>query len=88
VRDLHDAAAVLADQRLADLLARPLLRDREEVSALIVAADYLRRKADEYRALGQEHCTPGDPALVFYTTIEAVLRELAEAIEHEEREAA
>jgi hypothetical protein len=54
-----------------------------------LAADLLRRKADEYRALGEEHCSPGDlTQLVFYTAIEAVLREVADALERSLEEAA
>jgi hypothetical protein len=51
------------------------------------APDRLRRKADEYRALGEEHATPGNR--VYYQLVELLLRELADALDDEPcREAA
>lgn len=41
----------------------------------------LRRKAEEWRALGLEHCGDGDPVRMFYVAIEVALRETAEALE-------
>lgn len=48
----------------------------------------LRRKADEWRSLGHEHCDDGDPIRMFYVAIEVALRETAEALEVAVREAA
>lgn len=47
----------------------------------------LRRRADEYRALGEEHCAPGDPAVAIYVACEVALRELADALERADDEA-
>lgn len=43
-------------------------------------ADRLIRKADDYRALGEEH----PESKVTYTVVELVLREIADAIESDE----
>jgi transcriptional regulator with XRE-family HTH domain len=51
------------------------------MAAAVTASDYLRRKADEYAALREEHCEPNDLAVVFYVAVEAALRELAEALD-------
>ena len=53
------------------------------------AVTYLRRKADQYRPLAEEHCEGhDDPQWLAYFTIELALRELAEALEHDQAEAA
>lgn len=52
------------------------------------AAEMLRRKADEWRAIGEEHCAEDDVARLFYTAIEVALRETANALELVAREAA
>jgi hypothetical protein len=50
---------------------------------LTSAAELLRRKADDYRALGQEHASdPRDRAV--YELVELTLRELADALEDAE----
>jgi hypothetical protein len=49
------------------------------------AADLLRRKADEYRALGEEHAA-NKAELVPYKLVEIALREVASALEVEERD--
>lgn len=54
----------------------------------MTAADHLRRKADEYRALGEEHTLEGDPMRFAYAVVELSLRELATAIEVERLEEA
>lgn len=41
----------------------------------------LRRKADEWKAIGEEHCAEDDPVRLFYTAIEISLRETANALE-------
>jgi len=50
-------------------------------SALSTAAALLRRKADEWRALGAEHCADDEPVRLIYLVLEATLREVAEALE-------
>jgi len=52
-----------------------------------VAAEFLRRKADEYRALSEEHTVAGDNERAVWVVVEVTLRELAEALEHVELEA-
>jgi uncharacterized membrane protein YccC len=50
--------------------------------ALSDSAIYLRWRADEHRALAEEHCEgPADPHRLVYFTVELTLRELAEALE-------
>lgn len=49
------------------------------------AADLLRRKADEYRALEQEHAA-NDAQKVPYRLLEIVLRDVAQALDEETRE--
>lgn len=44
------------------------------------AAELLRRKADDYRALGQEHAVDARDRAV-YELVELTLRELADALE-------
>lgn len=52
---------------------------------MTTAAEILRRKADDYRALGEEHTTdPRDRAV--YELVELTLREIADALESAERE--
>jgi hypothetical protein len=48
----------------------------------------IHRKADEWRALGEESTAADDPARFWYVAIEALLREVADAVEAEELEAA
>lgn len=48
------------------------------------AAELLRRRADDYRALGEEHATdPRDKAV--YELVELALKEIADALEEAER---
>lgn len=51
------------------------------------APEQLERKADEWKAVGEETTEAGDPMRLFYVAIEVCLRELARALEAE-REAA
>lgn len=47
----------------------------------MTAAELLRRRADDYKTLGEEH-GGSDPALLFpYRLIETCLRDVADAIE-------
>lgn len=48
----------------------------------------LRRKADEWRALGEEHTDDGDVVRMFYVAIEVALRTTAEAVDVAVQEAA
>ena len=48
----------------------------------------MRRKADEWKALGEETTLDSDPARLFYVAIEVALRETADALEHEMEQAA
>jgi hypothetical protein len=41
------------------------------------AAAHLRKKADDYRSIAEEHCAPADQAMILYLTIELALRGLA-----------
>lgn len=41
----------------------------------------LRRKAVEWRAIGEEHCDENDPIRFFYRAIEFSLREVANALD-------
>ena len=52
----------------------------------MTAPEILERKAQEWRAVGLEHTSEGDPMRLFYVAIEVCLRELAQALE-QEREA-
>jgi hypothetical protein len=54
----------------------------------VTAADHLRRRADEYQALGEEHTTGDDPMRFAYAVVELALRELAMALETEQVEEA
>ena len=54
----------------------------------MTAADLLNRKADEWKALGEESTEQGDPMRLFYVAIEVALRETAKALEQEMVEAA
>lgn len=53
----------------------------------MTAAEILERRADEFKAIGQELTETGDPGRNTYLIVELVLREVALALE-EEREAA
>jgi hypothetical protein len=58
---------------------------------LTSVAERLRRKADDYRALGQEHSNQESPERFAYEVLELVLRELAVVVDEvldELREAA
>lgn len=51
------------------------------------AAELLRRKADDYRALGEEHASdPRDKAV--YELVELTLKELADVLDEVEQEVA
>lgn len=51
----------------------------------MTVADRLREKAEDYRALGEEHATHAAGGAA-YKLIEVVLREVADAVEAEEDE--
>lgn len=47
------------------------------------AAEILERKADEWKAIGQETTEESDPMRFFYVAVEVALREVARALEQE-----
>jgi hypothetical protein len=48
------------------------------------AAERLRRKADEYQAIGEEHTRKGETERYIYIALELALREVAAALEEED----
>jgi hypothetical protein len=53
----------------------------------VTAAEILERRADEFKAIGQEQTSEGDGSRQVYLVVELVLREVALALD-KEREAA